>query len=781
MDCEECEKAKAQTYCEACGQSLCLVCDETLHKRGKRQTHQRCPISSSTAKPSPPAVTLYWDMSSLYPRSVSDLQKLLTSIRNTHGDLKEVRAYAHQFPTLAKEIKDLGFVMATKSGVSDYDSLIMDVTLKAREDTGKLMILTASATNMKPFLCELMSSLPKDSILISNSIESPSFIPPDEIKSTPVSYKIASKVKQMSQDLTGPRKKTPSKDAVSVFHQWTRHAVAGGIESRLIDFLKSYANQGKVMTEITNLVSGFQHYAIVRAEQARNAILTVQTAGLIHTTNRNFGSYRSINLVSLKPESMSLELLLWTLRSLRNDEMLPTERAIQSRMKEAFDVKPSAAQWQLFMETVSERSKHHHSRSAPAAPDSLTAQLAIPTCDVPNFVIMEVVDALTNLDTKVIYPEGEKWTALDNALKPGDDQQIKETGQWTEFIAFLETHFTSAVWRSEEEKAIAGGRYGCAQFLKFCGPEVLQRCSLGRLSYMVQLAINDDVLRYQKTLLTWTAGKTTQTPEEVVAEKLKQTKDAILAILLETPEGVSLAQLPMRLKAYLPFPLDLNELGFAKLKDLLATISSVKLEQRGSNHPFALYIGHSAATSASDMDIQSLLSTLHSIVGENKLATPATQLESKLTRRLGRVVNWNSFDCVNVSDFARKWGSDLFEVAPESNPHVMLKQQAEGHFYSLSESNRTHYYQPQRAVMISDLPEEFRQEWTGSDPLEEEWDSRVVSPPYFRTDSEEFHSTNLPYTQVDWAAHTQTLSREFVLEGGRGVEPPPGFREENSE
>ena len=129
---------------------------------------------------------------------------------------------------------------------------------------------------------------------------------------------------------------------------------------------------------------------------------------------------------------------------------------------------------------------------------------------------------------------------------------------------------------------------------------------------MVQLAINDDLLRYQKTLLVWTAGKMTQTPEEIVAEKLKQAKDAIIETLLEAQEGVSLAQLPMKLKSFLPFPLDLNELGFAKLKDLLTTIPCIKMEQRGSNHPFAVYIGHSANTSASD----ALLSFTASVIIE---------------------------------------------------------------------------------------------------------------------------------------------------------------------
>ena len=52
--------------------------------------------------------------------------------------------------------------------------------------------------------------------------------------------------------------------------------------------------------------------------------------------------------------------------------------------------------------------------------------------------------------------------------------------------------------------AIPGGRYGCAQFVKSCGPDLLKALSLGRLAHMVQQAVSDDLLRYHKTLLIWT-------------------------------------------------------------------------------------------------------------------------------------------------------------------------------------------------------------------------------------------------------------------------------------
>jgi len=57
----------------------------------------------------------------------------------------------------------------------------------------------------------------------------------------------------------------------------------------------------------------------------------------------------------------------------------------------------------------------------------------------------------------------------------------------------------------DEVRAIPGGRYGCTQYLKFCGPEEIKVLSVGRIALMIKQAIKDDVLRHHKTLLVWSA------------------------------------------------------------------------------------------------------------------------------------------------------------------------------------------------------------------------------------------------------------------------------------
>lgn len=57
--------------------------------------------------------------------------------------------------------------------------------------------------------------------------------------------------------------------------------------------------------------------------------------------------------------------------------------------------------------------------------------------------------------------------------------------------------------------------------------------------------------------------------KSIIKRKLKKVKDAVIEVLSESRSGLSLAQMPLHLKRRLNFPLDLNELGFVKLKDLL--------------------------------------------------------------------------------------------------------------------------------------------------------------------------------------------------------------------
>ncbi len=319
---------------------------------------------------------------------------------------------------------------------------------------------------------------------------------------------------------------------------------------------------------------------------------------LVIVTKRQFGNKPSQKFASLKLKGVSLESVMWILRSLEKDEMTPVERAVQSRFKESFGLKMCTAEWAKVLEAL--RSPKTVSRDKDKDPEY-------------DFDILEIDDTVSGCKTCCIYPKGKtmikdhrvghKWTAIDMNLKPGEINQEL----FKEFYAFLEGYFLGTEEDDKEkakgeERCIPGGRYGCAQFVKACGTPRLKACSLGQLAQFIQFAINEDVLRYQRTLLIWNKNPMKQKKHEIsssdseavrkqkerMAQKLNITRQAIIEVLTENPAGLSLAQLPLHLKYKLPFPLDLNELGFVKLKELLITMTDqVKIELRGHNHPFA--------------------------------------------------------------------------------------------------------------------------------------------------------------------------------------------------
>ena len=76
-----------------------------------------------------------------------------------------------------------------------------------------------------------------------------------------------------------------------------------------------------------------------------------------------------------------------------------------------------------------------------------------------------------------------------------------------------------------------------------------------------------------------------------INHKIDIIKRALIEILSMNLEGISLAQLPSYLKKKLPFNLNLTELGFTKLKDLILSMGNqIKIDNRGHNHPFAVLL-----------------------------------------------------------------------------------------------------------------------------------------------------------------------------------------------
>jgi hypothetical protein len=598
-----------------------------------------------------------------------------------------IRAYGEGLSSLAEDANQIGIQLCQAEGLRETEAMLLDVSGMAARGFSQVLLITAHAPALKPHLTQLQQSLPQLTISVATKLVNMQIMSVAELPAAEYQFVVKkpaghSGFSSQSPSASGSKLHPPS-ESVPLFQNLQGKRGQEHMHGVFIMALAELAEAGQLVTEFSQAIKMFQQRAKLPYEVTVKWLRSGEGIGLFLITERQFGSLLNVSYVSLKLEHMSLQGLLWVLRSLKHDEMIPTERAIQSRMKEVFDYKPTALQWSNLLQAAKRRDRHSHSLSAPDSSVFRSSDASSPH-RVPMFIVSSTTDPISATETCVIYPEGERWLPLDQYCKSGDVLGVKQQAEWGELMKFLEDYFTGPTRRApttdivgyfagdrldkhraskseEDSRAVPGGRYGFAQFLKVCGSERLQECSLGKLSYMVQLAINEDLLRYHRTLLVWTPSSRKLTDKET-SGKLTAIKRAVVQLLLESKTGVSLAQLPLHLKRALGFPFELTELGYAKLKDLLMTIPEVKIELRGTNHPFAVYKEDSYRR-PTDVDADKLCGVLSGLLRGSRFGLSSGRAEDLLTSCLGVSVDWRMYNCSNILEFVTQWGNGAFEVA----------------------------------------------------------------------------------------------------------------------
>ena len=422
-----------------------------------------------------------------------------------------------------------------------------------------------------------------------------------------------------------------SKSLILTIQPMIQIALHGCLEAgTLLQYeLMDFANSGDLLISrdvlINKIINVFDFNS---AEQAEALLAEAERKKLVHVTIRKFLHNNPYYYIGMLLNTISIESLVWIIKSIRNDSMTPTEKLILSRLKECYGLKVDQNYWKSLQNFISINSDSNtHKGNHNLKVDS--------SCPL---YIKSILDPVTNLETSAIYLTNEEWT-------PEDQGQIDDKSiEWKAFIEFIEDFFEDKSkakkekermklagelikgqrWSNSVEnvmnkphydsnekflritddvKAIPGGRYGCAQFIKYCGPEVLRELSIGRLSLLVQEAINKNILRYQRTLLIKNSSNDENSSfsnksdfetevlhslnTERKAKVLSMVKEALLEILMEHADGISLAQIPFHLKRKLKFPVDFQELGFPKLKNFLSTLKNlVVIQSAGTNHTY---------------------------------------------------------------------------------------------------------------------------------------------------------------------------------------------------
>mmetsp|Transcript_23710 Transcript_23710/g.23472 ORF Transcript_23710/g.23472 Transcript_23710/m.23472 type:complete len:235 (+) Transcript_23710:366-1070(+) len=151
---------------------------------------------------------------------------------------------------------------------------------------------------------------------------------------------------------------------------------------------------------------------------------------------------------------------------------------------------------------------------------------------------------------------------------------------------------------------------------------------------------------------------------------------AILEYLEKPPHEISLAQLPLLLKRSLKFQLNITELGFAKLKDLLLAIPSVSVELRGTNHPFVVLNDIKLRQiSNSPPSVDQILDLIFQSLNENKFGLSESKLEQQLLDRLGQPISWASYQVANLCEFIQTFGKNQLEIIKTKETYMIFRSE----------------------------------------------------------------------------------------------------------
>jgi len=425
---------------------------------------------------------------------------------------------------------------------------------------------------------------------------------------------------------TAPFQHEPKKALIPEFQPLKNVEIRGSrkMGDLIQEEIKVFANKGELLilkdTLLSKLKETFQLRTLAEAE---NILMEVEAKKIVHITIRKFPNESPYCYIGLLLNVLTIESLTWVIKSIKCDLMTPTEKLILSRIKECYGLKIDPNYWKVILTSINSQNMEKHNKKLPVCP----------------LYVKQILDPVTNLETSALYLTNEDWI-------PEDQGQVDENSEeWRALLVFIEDFFRdnkpnpqsfyeerekfnrageftqNSRWNNSVEnilnrssaendrvykvnddvKAIPGGRYGCAQFIKYCGPENLKDLSIGKLSLLVQEAINKGILRYQRTLLvknvmndsTMSMSNQSDFHNEVIhslnaerkAKLMSMVKEALLEILMENPRGISLAQIPFHLKKKLKFNVDFQELGFPKLKNFLTTLKNlVIIESVGTNH-----------------------------------------------------------------------------------------------------------------------------------------------------------------------------------------------------
>lgn len=307
----------------------------------------------------------------------------------------------------------------------------------------------------------------------------------------------------------------------------------------------------------------------------------------IHRTTRFFGEQIALKYYSLCLSSVSVESLIWVLKSIRNDKMQPTEGLIFSRFREYFAVKILTKDWKRILESLQKNKEFFENFNRYK---EILGEIYLKEIDENTQLflmrgvgwvyedISEVNDSDTDYQSFLRYIDNyfnDSQTELVNSKQTDKIKWLSSVENTVKMPALSDSSQAGSKKSQRNElmnKAIPGGKYGCTLLVKNFGSSDLRYLSAGRIYALIKNALNNQIINHIKTHIVRNEQKLNNKNQKL-EQQILELQTNILDLLKENEkEGVTLAQLKLSFETRYNRSYNIQDLGFPKLKNFLQTI-----------------------------------------------------------------------------------------------------------------------------------------------------------------------------------------------------------------
>ena len=597
MNCEECpieQACQATLLCRECDQLFCLKCDIIIHSRGKRRTHSRltvCNNCRSTA--SLDCVTCGVKLcetckSDHKLHRIIQLNELKTLA--VFWDISNITSISISINTLLQEITNR---IVSPKFVKFYSAGWAHERIQAKGEVVSRYKVSPLDSLLLDLDC-IQQSPVTDVLIISTKI--------NEIRKK-LSFAKTGNVKILFSDWTCPM-------FLNVWKEEGR-----GIEGRgrerdrnlagfgdLIEFFDLEAEGGRIWIEKNEVLDhffGIEDFSIYLDEAVKKKVVW-ETVVKFHE--------KILFLYSIYFEEVNEKVIKYIVKSLKFDEISLTARAIKTRLKKVFGLSCDKDNWKK----VKNRFFSHSRTKSITCEKQLNLNLA-----------------------KASY------TGLDHYKT--DVFSVKHSESYEEFILFSESYFSNHF-----RQGIQMSRFGLSLLIKHFGPESLKFLSIGKLIYMTNLALSDDLFRIHSSKLFW--SKDFRIMNSSTYTKFKDLKKYIIEAV-SSDEKIKLSNLRQKLKDLKNFDINLHEFGYHKIRELMRSIPEIevsgqylKVKTRGVLNP------------------DRIVEAIEEIVKSKEYAITEAVLQVTLQAQLNQSIDWTDYNVGSCEEFIRLYSRSDIQV-----------------------------------------------------------------------------------------------------------------------